>query len=157
MNAAQKARVEHYLSIAERDGLPILARGEIGTNVPAEGYYVRPTLIGEVPPDHVLTQEEIFGPVLVAIRVRDEADAVRVANATPYGLCAGVWTGDIGRALRLAHKVRSGQVFVNNYGASVGVELPFGGVKRSGHGREKGFEALYGCAALKTIAIRHGA
>jgi len=156
VNAAQKARIERYLDIAERDGLPILAQGVIGTNVPTEGYYVKPTLIGDVPPDHALAQEEIFGPVLVTIRIRDEADAVRVANGTPYGLCAGVWTGDIGRALRLAHKVKSGQVFVNNYGAGGGVELPFGGVKRSGHGREKGFEALYGCAVLKTIAIRHG-
>jgi aldehyde dehydrogenase (NAD+) len=154
VNATQRDRIERYLAMAKRDGLPILAQGSIGTNVPPEGYYVRPTLIGEVPPDHVLAQEEIFGPVLVAIRVRDEADAVRVANATPYGLCAGVWTGNMGRAMRLAHKVRSGQVFINNYGAGGGVELPFGGVKRSGHGREKGFEALYGCAVLKTIVIR---
>ncbi len=157
VNAAQKLRIEGYLQVAERDGLSVLAQGSIGTNVPVGGFYVRPTLIGDVPPDHVLAQEEIFGPVLVAIRVKDEADAVRVANATPYGLCAGVWTGDVGRAFRVAHKVQSGQVFINNYGAGGGVELPFGGVKRSGHGREKGFEALYGCATLKTIVLRQGA
>ena len=157
VNSVQKRRIEGYLELAERDRLPVLAQGAIGTNVPADGFYVRPTLIGDVPPDHRLAQEEIFGPVLVAIRVRDEADAVRVANGTPYGLAAGVWTADIGRALRLAHRVKSGQVFINNYGAGGGIELPFGGTKRSGHGREKGFEALYGCASLKTIAIRHGA
>ena len=157
VNASQRDRIERYLDIARRDGLPILAQGAIGTNVPNQGYYVKPTLIGDVPPDHVLAQEEIFGPVLVAIRVKDEADAVRVANGTPYGLCAGVWTGDIGRAMRLARQVHSGQVFINNYGAGGGVELPFGGVKRSGHGREKGFEALYGCGVLKTVVIRAGA
>ena len=156
VNANQMERIGRYLGLAERDGLPILAQGAIGTNVPPAGYYVKPTLIGDVPPDHTLAQEEIFGPVLVAIRVRDEADALRIANGTPYGLVAGVWTGDIGRALRLAHKVRAGQVFINNYGAGGGVELPFGGTKRSGHGREKGFEALHGFAVLKTIAIRQG-
>ncbi|MDA8252680.1 MAG: aldehyde dehydrogenase family protein [Rhodospirillales bacterium] len=156
VNAAQQARIGHYLDIAKRDGLPILAQGEIGTNVPASGYYVRPTLIGDVPPDHVLAQEEIFGPVLVAIRMRDEAEAIRIANGTQYGLVAGIWTSDIGRALRIARQVKSGQVFINNYGAGGGVELPFGGTKRSGHGREKGFEALHGFGSLKTIAIRHG-
>lgn len=161
VNAAQKRRVEGYIDLAkdlatDGGGPRILAQGEIGTNVPADGFYVRPTLIGDVPPDHRLAQEEIFGPVLVAIRVRDEAEALSVANGTPYGLAAGIWTSDIGRALRLAHRVRSGQVFINNYGAGGGVELPFGGVKRSGHGREKGFEALYGCATLKTVAIKQG-
>jgi len=156
VNKAQRDRIERYLAIARKDGLPILAEGSIGTNVPAEGYYVKPTLIGDVPPDHILAQEEVFGPVLVAIRVRDEEDAVRVANATPYGLCAGVWTKNVGRAMRVARRVHSGQVFINNYGAGGGVELPFGGVKKSGHGREKGFEALYGCGSLKTIVLRHG-
>ena len=156
VNAQQKERIEGFLAMARRDGLQILAEGSFGTNLPPGGFYVKPTLIGNVPPDHALAQEEIFGPVLVAIKVRDEAEALRVANGTPYGLAAGVWTADLGRALRLSRKIRSGQVFVNNFGAGGGIELPFGGVKRSGHGREKGFEALYGFAALKTIAIKHG-
>jgi aldehyde dehydrogenase (NAD+) len=93
--------------------------------------------------------------VLAAIPFEHEADAVRLANGTPYGLVAGVWTQDGARQLRLAHKLRSGQVFVNNYGAGGGVELPFGGTGQSGYGREKGFEALYGFTTLKTIAIKH--
>lgn len=156
VNAKQRARVQGYLDLARSEGLTVLAEGGLGTNLPQDGFYVRPTLIGDVPPDHRLAQEEIFGPVLVAIRVRDEAEALRVANGTQYGLAAGIWTADLGRALRLSRAVKSGQVFVNNYGAGGGVELPFGGVKGSGHGREKGFEALYGFGAMKTIAIKHG-
>ncbi|MBI5265553.1 MAG: aldehyde dehydrogenase family protein [Bradyrhizobium sp.] len=156
VNATQKARVERYLDIARRDGLKVLAEGSFGTNLPEGGYYVKPTLIGDVPPDHVLAQEEIFGPVLVAVRFRDEEDAVRISNCTPYGLVAGVWTADLGRSMRLSRKIQVGQVFVNNYGAGGGIELPFGGMKGSGHGREKGFEALYGFGALKTVTIRHG-
>ena len=156
VNAKQCERVQSYIDLARRDGLTILAEGELGTNVPGDGYYVRPTLIGDVPPDHRLAQEEIFGPVLVAIRVRDEAEALKVANGTEYGLAAGIWTQDLGKALRLSKGIKSGQVFVNNYGAGGGVELPFGGVKGSGHGREKGFEALYGFGSMKMIAIKHG-
>ena len=156
VNATQCERVQSYIDLARRDGLTILAEGELGTNVPGDGYYVRPTLIGDVPPDHRLAQEEIFGPVLVAIRVRDEAEALKVANGTEYGLAAGIWTQDLGKALRLSKGIKSGQVFVNNYGAGGGVELPFGGVKGSGHGREKGFEALYGFGSMKMIAIKHG-
>jgi aldehyde dehydrogenase (NAD+) len=87
---------------------------------------------------------------------RDEDHAVELANATQFGLVAGIWTRDGGRQLRMARRVRSGQVFINNYGAGGGVELPFGGVKSSGYGREKGFEALYGFTTLKTVAIKHG-
>jgi aldehyde dehydrogenase (NAD+) len=125
-------------------------------DAPAEGFYTKPTLLCDVPPDHALAQEEVFGPVLVATRFEDEVDALRIANGTPYGLVAGVWTRDGGRQLRLARALKVGQVFINNYGAGGGVELPFGGMKGSGFGREKGFEALYGFSALKTIAIRHG-
>ena len=103
-----------------------------------------------------LAQEEIFGPMQVVIPFDDEDEGVANANSTPYGLVAAVWTRDGGRQFRVARRLRAGQVFVNDYGAGGGVELPFGGVKMSGHGREKGFEALYGFTALKTIAVKHG-
>ncbi|WP_213291000.1 aldehyde dehydrogenase family protein [Bradyrhizobium sp. sGM-13] len=156
VNAAQRTRIENYLGIAKRDNLQILAEGSFGTTVPAGGYYVKPTLIGEVPASHAVAQEEIFGPVLVALRFRDEHHEVQIANDTPYGLSAGVWTSDLSRSLRLSRSIEAGQVFVNNYGSGGGVELPFGGVKGSGFGREMGFEALYGFGVLKAVTIRHG-
>ena len=103
-----------------------------------------------------MAQEEVFGPVLSAMSFRDEDHAVQLANATRFGLVAGIWTRDGARQFRMAKRVQSGQVFINNYGAGGGVELPFGGVKSSGYGREKGFEALYGFTTLKTVAVRHG-
>jgi len=152
----QKQGVDHYLGIARDGGLAFAAEGALAADAPKGGHYVRPTLVDDVPPDHALAQEEIFGPVQVLIAFDDEADAIRIANGTKYGLVAGVWTRDGSRALRMARALRCGQVFVNNYGAGGGIELPFGGVKHSGHGREKGFEALYGFSTLKTIAIQHG-
>ena len=87
---------------------------------------------------------------------KDESDAICIANDTEYGLGAGVWTQDGARALRVAHAVRSGQVYINAFGAGGGVELPFGGFKKSGHGREKGLEALQDFSTTKTIIINHG-
>ena len=104
----------------------------------------------------MLAQEEIFGPVLAAIVFDSEDEMLSIANGTMYGLVAGVWTHDGARQMRVARKLRCGQVFINNYGAGGGIELPFGGVKSSGYGREKGFEALLGFTTLKTIAIKHG-
>ncbi len=133
-----------------------VASGTLLDNAPAAGHYVPPVLFADVPAQHVLAQEEIFGPVQVVIPFDDEAEAVSIANGTPFGLVAAVWTNEGGRQMRLAKALKAGQVFINNYGAGGGVELPFGGVGKSGHGREKGFEALYGFSTVKTVAVRHG-
>ena len=156
IRASQLARVRDFLDRARRDGIATVAQGTVARNAPAGGYYVAPTLLRDVPMDHPLASDEVFGPVLSAMPFEDEADAIRLANATDFGLVAGVWTQDGGRQLRMARAVQSGQVFINNYGAGGGVELPFGGVKRSGYGREKGFEALHGFTTLKTVVLRHG-
>ncbi|WDD94919.1 aldehyde dehydrogenase family protein [Burkholderia sp. FERM BP-3421] len=156
INAKQQQRVWDFLSDAQHDGIAMAAHGEVVPEAPETGFYQAPALLRDVPPSHRLAQEEVFGPVLAALRFRDEEEALALANGTPYGLVAGVWTRDGARQLRIARRVRAGQVFVNNYGAGGGVELPFGGVGRSGHGREKGFEALYGFTVLKTIALKHG-
>jgi aldehyde dehydrogenase (NAD+) len=150
----QKAIVLKFLG--EGADLTIAAEGIIVPDAPGGGHYVSPTLFSGVTPGHRLAQEEIFGPVQVAIPFDDEAEAAAIANGTGYGLVAGVWTADGSRQMRLARALRSGQVFINNYGAGGGVELPFGGVGKSGHGREKGFEALYGFSTLKTVAAWHG-
>jgi aldehyde dehydrogenase (NAD+) len=152
----QKKRVEKYLNQAKADGLNISAEGKIMEDTPAEGNYVKPMLIRDVPPEHAVAQEELFGPILAAMPFYREEEAVKLANGTPFGLVSGIWTNDGARQFRVAKRIKSGQVFINNYGAGGGVELPFGGVKLSGHGREKGFEALYGFSVTKTIAIRHG-
>lgn len=156
INAQQKARVEGYLTQAGTDGVRTLASGRIAANAPVGGTYVAPTLLDGAPVDHPIAQQEVFGPVLTAFRFRDEAEAIALANATPFGLVAGVWTRDGGRQFRLARAIRAGQVFVNNYGAGGGVELPFGGMKKSGFGREKALEGLDHFSVTKTVAIRHG-
>ncbi|UWQ11689.1 aldehyde dehydrogenase family protein [Aliiroseovarius crassostreae] len=153
ISARQKQRVEGYL--AQGADLRLAGRGQIG-DLPEGGHYVAPTLFADVPPEHPLAQDEIFGPVQVIIPFDTEEEAVAIANGTEYGLVASVWTESGARQMRLAKKLRAGQVFINNYGAGGGVELPFGGVGKSGHGREKGFEALYGFSTLKTIAAKHG-
>jgi aldehyde dehydrogenase (NAD+) len=156
INEGQKRRVEGFVARAREAGIPALAEGRIAEDAPAAGFYVKPALFGPVPRANDLACEEVFGPVLSVIPFEDEADAIRLANGTPYGLVAGVWTGDARRSMRVARAMRCGQVFVNGYGAGGGIELPFGGVKKSGHGREKGFEALYEFSASKTIVVNHG-
>ena len=154
INAAQQQRIKRYLDRARSDGLQEVAAGSI-SDVPSGGYYIAPAFFAPVPHDSVLSQQEIFGPVLVATPFDDEAEAIKFANGTAYGLVAGVWTRDAMRATRVARAMRAGQVFVNCYGAGGGVELPFGGFGRSGHGREKGFEGLLEFTTTRTLVIAH--
>ena len=153
---SQQQRVWDFLSDAQVAHIAVVAQGKVVDEAPQTGFYQAPILLRDVPASHRLAQQEIFGPVLCAMPFNDEDQAVELANATQFGLVAGVWTADGGRQFRMAKRVRSGQVFINNYGAGGGVELPFGGVKSSGYGREKGFEALYGFTTLKTVAFKHG-
>jgi len=156
VNQRQRAKIQAMIDAGIDSGLRVAGRGRLADGAPTDGCYVLPTLFADVPPDHDLTQKEIFGPVLVATPFDTEEQAAELANGTEYGLCAGVWTRDGGRQLRMAHAIEAGQVFINNYGAGGGIELPFGGMKHSGYGREKAFEGLRGFTTIKTIAISHG-
>jgi aldehyde dehydrogenase (NAD+)/betaine-aldehyde dehydrogenase len=143
ISAGQLARVESML-----EGATIAAGG----GSPG-GLFLRPTLVVDVAVESELFQEEVFGPVLCALPFDDEREAVALANATPYGLVAGVWTRELSRAHRVAGAIRAGQIFVNTYGVGGGVELPFGGMKRSGYGRGKGVEALLAYSQIKNVCV----
>jgi aldehyde dehydrogenase (NAD+) len=156
INARQRDRVAGMIAAAEEAGIPVLARGSVHPDAPAGGFYQAPVLFGSVDPKAAVAREEVFGPVLALFPFEGEEDAVRLANDSEFGLVASVWTKDGGRQHRVAKRVRAGQVFVNGYGAGGGIELPFGGFKKSGHGREKGFEALYDMSATKTVVFNHG-
>lgn len=151
----QHGLVQGFINQAQEDGIELLAQGSIAGNAPEGGYYCAPALFGNVPAQSGLAQKEVFGPVLAAFSFKDEEEAITLANGTDFGLVAGLWTKDGARQMRMAKKVRAGQVYVNAYGAGGGIELPFGGFKKSGHGREKGFDGLFHMSATKTIVFNH--
>ena len=156
ITARQLERVQELVDQGRDAGVLVLGGKRPDDRALRGGFFFEPTLFDSVDVAAPIAQEEVFGPVLVASTFRDLDEAAQLVNATGYGLVAGVWTRDISTAHVLVREIQAGQVFVNTYGAGGGVELPFGGRKRSGHGREKGFEGLLAFTRTKSVAIGLG-
>ena len=155
VTAVHRDKVASYIEAGAKEGATVVVDGR-DLKVDGDGFFLGPTLLDNVTSKMSVYTDEIFGPVQVIIPFKDENEAIAIANGTDYGLVASCWSRDGARQMRMAKKLRAGQVFVNNYGAGGGVELPFGGSGHSGHGREKGFEALFGFSTVKTVATYHG-
>jgi aldehyde dehydrogenase (NAD+) len=150
---AQLQRVRDYIRKGQQEGAELVTGGaEPPEGVPAGGYYVRPTIFGKVNNSMAIAQEEIFGPVLAIIPYKDEEDAIRIANDTPYGLAGAVWSKDDAHAQRVARRIRAGQVDVN--GGAFNMNAPFGGFKQSGHGREAGVYGLEEFLEYKSLQLK---
>jgi aldehyde dehydrogenase (NAD+) len=151
----QLERILGYMDLAKEDNVRILTGGgKPEPNGLPDGFFFEPTVLDGLNPDHRLAKEEIFGPVLAVLTFETVGEAAAIANSTEYGLITGIWTNDISKAHWLASKVRTGQVFINNYGAGGGIEMPFGGYGKSGFGREKGLEALKNYTQVKNVAVK---
>jgi aldehyde dehydrogenase (NAD+) len=151
--AAQLAKIEGHIASARADGARVVVGGErASVHGFAGGLFHQPTILADVANDSRVAQEEIFGPVLAVMAFADEDEAVALANATPYGLAAGVWTLNIKRAHRVARQLEAGTVWVNLYRA-VTFNSPFGGYKSSGIGRVNGIEALDAFLQTKSVWI----
>jgi aldehyde dehydrogenase (NAD+) len=155
VSAAQQCGALAAVAAAREEGATVLTGGDVPAALrDSGGYFVSPTVLGDVDPAAAAAREEVFGPVLSLLRFSGAAEALAMANDSEYGLVAGIWTADVSRAMALAQRIRAGQIYVNNYGVGGGVELPFGGFKRSGIGREKGLAALREYSQLKNVCVR---
>ena len=156
LNEKQFNRILDFMDVANKEGATFLTGGQRQETAGLEnGYFFQPTVIDGLAPKSYVAQEEIFAPVVAAFSFDTEQQAIDLANVTDYGLVTGIWTKDGARAHRIASKIRAGQVFINNYGAGGGVQMPFGGYKKSGFGREKGLEALRNYTILKNVALKY--
>jgi acyl-CoA reductase-like NAD-dependent aldehyde dehydrogenase len=152
----QRERVLEYIDRGRDEGAEVIVGGGVPEDEAlAAGAYVLPTVFDAVVPEMTIAREEIFGPVVAVIPFDDEDEAVRLANATPYGLSASIWTRDIGRAIRVAKGVQSGVISINS-NSSVHTEAPFGGYKMSGIGRELGMTALELYTETKNVFVDLG-
>jgi betaine-aldehyde dehydrogenase len=148
----QRERVRGYIKKGIEGGAQLLAGGPDAPEGLPKGYYVKPTIFGRVKPDATIAQEEIFGPVLSIITYKDEDEAVKIANGTPYGLGGGVWSKDEAHAQRIAKRMRTGQVDIN--GGPFNLQAPFGGFKQSGNGRELGRFGLEEFLEYKSLQLK---
>ncbi|WP_312507096.1 aldehyde dehydrogenase family protein [Lysinibacillus sp.] len=155
LNERQFTKITGLLQQAKADGYVITGGEPLLIEGYDKGYYIQPTILDGVDSKDPLAQEEIFGPVLTVLTFSSVQEAIALANSTDYGLVAGVWSQNIDTAHFVASRVQAGQVFINNYGAAGGIQMPFGGYKKSGIGREKGFVALRNYTQMKNIAIRY--
>jgi acyl-CoA reductase-like NAD-dependent aldehyde dehydrogenase len=153
ISQAQMDRILGYIRSGVEQGATLACGGERDTEgAKAKGFFVQPTVFTGVQPDMKIAQEEIFGPVLAALRFRDAEEAVRIANGTIYGLVSAVWTRDVGLAHRLAGQIQAGSVWINTYnGFDSG--SPFGGYKQSGFGRDLGMHALEQYTNVKSVWV----
>jgi aldehyde dehydrogenase (NAD+) len=148
-------KIMDYIDIAKAEGAKCVLGGKIYSGLGSKGSrFVEPTIFTEVTNDMRIAQEEVFGPVLSVIPFENEKEAIDIGNDILFGLAAGVWTSDIGRALRMSDKLKAGTVWINTYRA-VSFMSPFGGYKRSGQGRESGQESIKEFLQLKTVWIAH--
>ncbi|MBE0620752.1 MAG: aldehyde dehydrogenase family protein [Burkholderiales bacterium] len=152
VSETQRERVRGYIKKGIAGGAELLAGGPEAPEGLPKGYYVKPTIFGRVKPDAVIAQEEIFGPVLSIITYKDENEAVKIANDTPYGLGGGVWSKDEKHAQKVARRMRTGQVDIN--GGPFNLRAPFGGYKQSGNGRELGRFGLEEFLEYKSLQLK---
>lgn len=151
INATQRERVLGFIETGKSEGARLLAGGKRPEHL-KKGYFVEPTLFVDVDPDSTIAQEEIFGPVLSVIRYEDDADAVRIANNSHYGLSGSVASASLERAMGIARQIRAGTMSVNG-GLYFGPDSPFGGYKDSGIGREHGLEGFAEYLETKTVGL----
>ena len=153
-SAAQLQRVNGFVERARQRGANVRCGGHaVADPLTGKGWFFEPTILDDLAPSDECVQQEIFGPVL-AVQVFDTPEeAIALANGTPFALVAGVFTRDFARAHRLARDIDAGQVYINEFFAG-GIEVPFGGNRRSGFGREKGMEALRSYCKIKSVAAR---
>jgi aldehyde dehydrogenase (NAD+) len=147
----QRERVRGYIQKGIAEGARLLTGGAEAPEGLGRGYFVRPTVFSDVTPEMTIGQEEIFGPVLVIQPYEGEDDAIRIANSTPYGLSGGVWSDDTDRAIRVAKRIRTGQVEIN--GGAFNPHAPFGGYGQSGHGRENGRYGIEELLQVKALQL----
>jgi acyl-CoA reductase-like NAD-dependent aldehyde dehydrogenase len=151
VSETQRERVRGYIEKGEAEGANLVTGGGAPPEGLERGYFVRPTVFSDVTPEMTIAQEEIFGPVLAIQPYEDEDDAVRIANATDYGLAGGVWSADEDRAIGVARRIRTGQIEIN--GGAFNPLAPFGGYKQSGHGRENGRYAIEELLQVKSLQL----